>query len=168
MADPRRIVPDNSVLIEALLELKSGLRSRRAGQFLSALLNGSVVCFAPDILFVEFIKVAFDFRGGKRQHSARSDEIDAQIGLFQQMEIIYIPSKEIAPWRWTCAEIDKFLRPIAGISPRQRKARQNCGFRTIKKMDLRLTPVMCTIRYTRLSGTIFTRPPGKDVERFRI
>jgi predicted nucleic acid-binding protein len=97
MADPRRIVPDNSVLIEALLELKSGLRSRRAGQFLSALLNGSVVCFAPDILFVEFIKVAFDFRGGKRQHSARSDEIDAQIGLFQQMEIIYIPSKEIAP-----------------------------------------------------------------------
>jgi predicted nucleic acid-binding protein len=97
MADRRRIVPDNSVIVEALLGLKSGVHSKRARQFLSALLNGSIVCFAPDTLVVEFIKVAFDFRGGKRLHSATPDEIDAQIRLFQQMEINYVPSNEIVP-----------------------------------------------------------------------
>jgi hypothetical protein len=129
MSEPRRIVPDNSVLVEALFGSEKGLRLKRASQFLTAALNRSIICLAPDTLIVEFIKVAFDFRGGKREHSATPDEIDAQIELFLSIKTY--------------------------------------GFRTIKKMDLRPTPAMYMVRYSRLSGTIFIRPPGKDAERFR-
>jgi predicted nucleic acid-binding protein len=96
MSEPRRIVPDNSVLVEALFGSEKGLRLKRASQFLTAALNRSIICLAPDTLIVEFIKVAFDFRGGKREHSATPDEIDAQIELFLSIKIAYIPSRKIA------------------------------------------------------------------------
>jgi len=95
MPDRRRIVPDNSVMVEALIGKTGGNISMRAQQFLAALFNRTIVCFAPDTLIVEFVKVAFEFRSGRRSHSLDTSEIDSQLESFLRMDIVYIPSSEL-------------------------------------------------------------------------
>jgi predicted nucleic acid-binding protein len=97
MPELRRIVPDNSVIIEAMLpRIARGLMFRRAQQLLGEILRSSVKCFAPDTLVCEFLKVAFATRAGSRSKVAATDEIERQVESFLKMPIEYIPSKELA------------------------------------------------------------------------
>jgi predicted nucleic acid-binding protein len=95
MPDRRRIVPDNSVMVEALIGKSGGNVSARSQQFLAALFKRTIVCFAPDTLMVEFVKVAFEFRSGRRSHSLDANEIDSQLESFLRMDIVYLPSSEL-------------------------------------------------------------------------
>jgi predicted nucleic acid-binding protein len=96
MAEPRIVVPDTSILIDALFETSAGIRAKRARQFLAAVLNGSVVCKAPGVLWAELVTVAFDFRSGVRRHGTTPEIIDNQLELFLAMKIVYIPSHSLA------------------------------------------------------------------------
>lgn len=59
-------------------------------------MNGTVVCFAPDVLLVEFLKIAFDFRSGRRQDKGAVEDIDGQIETFLGLEIEYDKSIDLA------------------------------------------------------------------------
>lgn len=97
MSDRRRIVPDTSVIVEALLTSGGGVRQARANQLLSAVLNNSVITFAPDTLLVEFTKVAFNYHhGARREVSMAVEEIDAQLDSFLTMPFVYVPSEDLA------------------------------------------------------------------------
>ncbi|HEX4055030.1 MAG TPA: type II toxin-antitoxin system VapC family toxin [Tepidisphaeraceae bacterium] len=96
MSDRRHVVTDTSVVIEGFFPSGGGPSFHRAQQVLQAILNLTVVCFAPDTLITEFVKVGYDFRRGLRRHSATPDDIDAHIQSFLAMPINYVPSQELA------------------------------------------------------------------------
>jgi predicted nucleic acid-binding protein len=97
MAERRRIVPDNSVLALAMLNVddarKYPKRAERARQVLSALMNKNVVCFAPDLLMVEFTTVAYR---RLREKAASQADVDEQLHSFLRLPVNYIPAAELA------------------------------------------------------------------------
>jgi predicted nucleic acid-binding protein len=96
MPERRRICPDNSVMVESLLAVDSGtVVARRAGEVLRAIDSRAVVAFAPDCLIVEFVKVAHQLIGGRRQVRVDPDVINDQVEAFLQLPIEYKPSLEL-------------------------------------------------------------------------
>lgn len=70
--------------------------TKRSKECLHAIMNSAVVCFAPDILLVEFINNAFEFRSGRRPYSGTAEHIDLQLELFLQLPITYEPLFDLA------------------------------------------------------------------------
>lgn len=95
MAEPRRIVPDTSVLIGAMFPYDKQFPFERAFQLINAVMNHNVVCFAPDLLLVEFLKAAFDKRGKRRSSNIGQGEVEEQLASFLKMPIVYISSENL-------------------------------------------------------------------------
>jgi predicted nucleic acid-binding protein len=95
MAHPRRIVPDTSVLVGGMFPSDERFPLKRAIQLINAIATRSVICFAPDALVIELVKVAFDKRSGKRSSNANADEVDDQLTSFLKLPIEYIPSETL-------------------------------------------------------------------------
>ena len=92
MPDPRRIVPDTSVLVAAMLQ--QGEQTARAQNALNAIWNGTITCYAPDVLLVEFMKIAVQFRHGSRRGGVGLDA-GRQLETFLRLPINYIPSMDL-------------------------------------------------------------------------
>lgn len=86
MASPRRIVPDNSVIIPAFF--KESARTQYSQKLVAAVQSGRVKAFAPEILLHEFIKVAF-----AKDQTLADPEITDRIEDFFTLnrDITYVP-----------------------------------------------------------------------------
>src|SRR3990172_11483515 len=107
MAERRRVVPDNSVMIPAFfkeLHKLDGISidlTNKAKRLLAAIQTREVVCFAPDILQHEFLKTAFKKMSNREQYPEIPFAVaDGKVRDFRGLGIIYVPHKELVEHAW--------------------------------------------------------------------
>jgi hypothetical protein len=108
MSEPRRIVPDNSVMLPAFFEerIQYGGQpfdlSRRAHSLLGAIQSKSVVTFAPEVLLHEFTNKVVEY-AWPRAGAPRIDPADAklQAPAFFRLPITYVPGRRLERHAWT-------------------------------------------------------------------
>ncbi len=113
MAQRRRIVPDNSVLMPAFFQEEFQFRgnrldlTRRARPLADAIRMQRVDAFAPDFLIHEFLKQAME-KARPRDESPRLDLelVNTQVEQFQSLPITYIPCDELIEGTWRLAVDD--------------------------------------------------------------
>lgn len=108
MANRRRIVPDNSVMLPAFFDETIKYRDndfdlkRRTAPLLGAILLKSVVTFAPEMLIHEFTKKVGEWAWPGRGKPSRTDPDNAnlQVRTFLSLPIIYVPAQKLAKLAW--------------------------------------------------------------------
>lgn len=102
MAEPRRIVPDASVLIKAYFREEF---TDRAKSVRAAIDTKSCVAFAPEMLQAEFFTNAFEKASGRgRPERVPHDELLLKVVDFFALPIIYVPGVELRDIALECVE----------------------------------------------------------------
>lgn len=115
MAEPRRIVPDNSVMLPAFFAetIRYGGNdfdlNRRAAPLLGAIISKSVVTFAPEMLIHEFTKKVGEWAWPGRGKPSRTDpdKANEQVMEFLQLPIKYVPASQLADLAWEYMTLSK-------------------------------------------------------------
>lgn len=159
---PRRIVPDNSVMIPAFFDETIIFRgnkfrlSRRASDLVGMIRARQVEAVAPEHLVYEFMKAAYR----KTTESIPINTAHEQLlGFFNSGGRVFVP--RVWPnWRRSlgdCALITRFRLPTVGILRVPSSTMQNSGLRrrtietTLRTTRVRYTP-MCMCLQKRMSA----------------